>query len=713
MAQKRKRKLSKKPSTHKSSVKSDVKKSTSGVNINVNTKSNIGWRKIITIVICIALGLVLIYPLTHLGIAVAGSLSQLFGIAQQEIDIDAFDGANINSNGGLTKEQIADELSQDNCPTHSDMSDIIYIQDYNDFVCFYKSLTDTDGNKFYPNIVFVKTPDGLKFNGALNMIGSIYFDGAIWNTYIDHIQIYQDYSKVPEYYYNGFKDFLAENGTNLVLLDSNDISFCYGFVNNPWVSLNSIAMQREYKTKVQVLEQTQKYLMSNIINKYFMQFCNNKVDIIQDELTANADFNAFYDYVYRTACTKGYNCMVDVSRIACYPIAPADKTNYPKSDGTYYSVYKCNIMLMTYYNRISTSSKYDGNSSLSNGIATEQITLINEPVNPMFAVSLSLQPADAKWYDNSDIIHSLLISSPVSIMFYDAQNTLYRTTIFDADNCDGGIGRLDTGFNRGIYTYTISSDKLLFSATSGAISITSNSVCTFRYDYQDGLVSTTIKISPASNVDYTTVDFTQNPTKILLCSIDGLHSYTYLYDSIDKVASGITQYVMMGEYHVTILSDVLVFAINSATVTINNNSHNFAYQFAVQGGDVVIDKTISADVTIDYQVQGGIIGGGISGTTTPSANLQIDTTSVTALIDYMGNVISYTLDIDNTTVGTFNYTSGAISLNLNNVANTLTDNTHYTATMTFNNDDKSYSISFDWCYKLGYINVITITIIYE
>jgi len=100
---------------------------------------------------------------------ITGFFSNIFG--DKDIDVYAFDGADTNYNGGLSRREIDNQKSNVDCPKLPDIYDTLYIQDYNDFVCFYKETKNASGETIYPNIVFVKTEDGLKFNGALNIVG--------------------------------------------------------------------------------------------------------------------------------------------------------------------------------------------------------------------------------------------------------------------------------------------------------------------------------------------------------------------------------------------------------------------------------------------------------------------------------------------------------------------------------------------------------------
>ena len=209
----------------KRSTKRKTKTTSHAPSVNVNVKANNGRKRIITIAIILVVIVLFSFfafkPIHFLGSA----FQKWFGPDAELINVDAFDGVDVNANGGLTKEEIKQETSESACPVHSDMNDNLYLINYDDIVCFYKKLTDTDGNTYYPNIVFVKTADGLKYNGALNMIGNVVYSGWVWDMARD-VTIKQDMSKTPSYHYKGgWVEWAGNSATSLCLLDSSSTAF--------------------------------------------------------------------------------------------------------------------------------------------------------------------------------------------------------------------------------------------------------------------------------------------------------------------------------------------------------------------------------------------------------------------------------------------------------------------------------------------------------
>ena len=664
------------------------------VNVRVHAKQAPIWQTVLKIVLAVLLGITLMGLLLYPVRVFNDTINRIFGIGQQQIDIDAFADTETNTNGGLTREEIAEELANEACPTHSDVSDNIYILDYNDIVCFYKQLKDSDGNTFYPNIVFVKTTDGLKYNGALNMSAKVHYYGEWpWSMRKD-ITVKQDMYTVPSYtdqrrFSIGYKE------TNLALLDSSDISFCDSSCT-PIQVLTGLFDFGTDGNKKDVLSAVQKY-MATYIYPYFLKFCNNQVEIIQDRQSASGDFNAFYDYVYRTAYKHNGTCMVDISSIACYPL-PADKqTSYPKgTDGDYFSMYKCNISLVAYYNRTAKSTRYESNESVQKGIEADPITALDLEANPQYITNILLKQNDQHTALTGYQLHQLLVADPITIDIFKG-STKVKPIIFDADSTvSTGLIKSIIGFTKGVYTYQITSNHLIFENTSGAFSVVTNGSLEFAFDYAEGMVAVAVKIEPASGVDCSGVDFATYPTKVIFDSTVNTTRYTYNIDGADKVNTTLTQPIKAGTYTITILSDALEFAQTNYTVTVSNTNNNFTYQFAVKNNNVVIADNLAISVTpIRYALQSGdpYYEYGL-------LKLSMDATNVNTVKQCITGNVSVAVKVNGTNVITTACPNqyDTLSINLDNVAQSMTAGQAYTISLEFTGTNGTYNLTYNYTH---------------
>ena len=293
---------------------------------------------ILLIVLAIWLGVTAITGLKN----VRTFLAETFGIGAT--NINAFDGTNTNYNGGLTRTEIKKQKSLDSCPTHIDVNDTVYIQDYGGMVVFYKQIT-TDTKTIYPNIVFIKTDEGLKFDGALNMKAEAY---AGWFGIGASYKVWQQNEKIPSYDKDSY--FIFDNPVD---------NFCdqvgfSGFISRAIECFG----QREDR-----IRKAHEYVVKEIY-PYFLTFYENHVEIIQDKGTESGDFNFFYDYLYRSA--KAYDfgtnangealnkgtLAVDVSELTVYPLPNELQGKYPipnTNPTEYFGIYNCKVFLTCNY----------------------------------------------------------------------------------------------------------------------------------------------------------------------------------------------------------------------------------------------------------------------------------------------------------------------------------------------------------------------------
>ena len=81
----------------------------------------------------------------------------------------------LNTNGGFTFEQIKKAQEDDECPTYDDQLLKMKVTDFGDYVTF----SFQDG-KVYRNALFIRTNDGLIYDGTLNMTGDF---NNIWHLF--------------------------------------------------------------------------------------------------------------------------------------------------------------------------------------------------------------------------------------------------------------------------------------------------------------------------------------------------------------------------------------------------------------------------------------------------------------------------------------------------------------------------------------------------
>jgi len=526
------------------------------------------------------------------------------------INVDSGDGIFININGGMNKDDIDKQKQNDNTPTHEDVTESIYIQDYEDFVCFYKSTLDENGKTIYPNIVFVKSEDGLKYNGALNMSCVLKFNKMNSSKFSTNIS--QNFSKVPDY--SKYKDSFW-NGTtysNLILFDSSSDAFCKikkGFWNSIGGVLTDIFNERAVNDNLdKILYDAQQYITRNIVNKYFLTFDKGNVEIIQgftgnelidslytEEELALADFNAFYNYLYesRKFCIleKVPNSVdllqgkysVDVSDLVVYPLPEKEQNKYVIDETTnptsYAKLYKCNVYLHCNYIETGIKSEYD-------------FDVKDEPINPdidepsedkvLVPISFNLSHISIINYD----FETILKDNPVIINIYDYKNELFRSVRLDHNDLvlshDVVIGytliRESTALPLGKYSYEILSNELVFYSTSGVFEINSfgNHVMNLYFSFD-------AEITPKFTFNYPEEYLTKFPgseekesVQLKLTNtktnVEHIIKFSYSNNNIDYT-------IKSGKYYFefSYIDNQMGFDVKQGYITINKTNMQFVF----------------------------------------------------------------------------------------------------------------------------------------
>lgn len=618
-------------------------------------------------------------------------------------NVDANEGININYNGGLTASEIDNQKNNPNCPQKDDMYDGLNIIELDNIVCFYKEIEQKDGTIIYPNILFVKTDNGLVYNGATNM-------EAVYTMYVfgfSNFTVKQNYIEQPKLYYGSNLRWYTDAPSNIVLFDSGDCKFVK-FDGVPLITglIKSLDSNS-------IMSATCDYINKEIFNKYFLKFCNDNIEIIMDNTdkkSAYADLNGFYDFVYRSAISHDYGkddkgkaltkglCTVDVSKLTVYPIPDTEIKNYPMSDGNFFKVFNTQLYLNVKYEKIEKECP----------IKVEEKNL-DEPVKKKDEAIITTSTVNINFTPKKDTIDQKTIQTiakenPVTISFYKDGNFIKKIVATDSTfthtNCKTTIG-----LENGKYTYTIDSAQILFNSYSGSVTITNSSSMNFEYDYKNGYVLATIGIEPASSdVDLSSLDLANNPIKIVLNSQNG-DTIQFVFDNNSKIGLQ-TQLLKVGKYTLTILSEKAIFSTLSTEIEVTPQSRVFVYKFVL--------KHNSSDLNFSVNV---------AGTSGKTGTLKIYAVKETTQIlqnklkqqKYLVDLIIF--DKDGKTVAEFNHShNDAVSYCSSTFqANNLIANEKYYLQLTYRNSDSTIiytgaTIGFTYQLETAYTFTYTCTV---
>lgn len=491
-----------------------------------------------------------------------------------------------NTNGGFTFEQIQIAQDDNECPSYTDQIIDLKCYDYGSYVVF----GFNDGGT-YQNAVFYKSSDGLILDGIMNM----------------HAEM------------TGIKWFLAYDTNSFKWVDGRNKEPNYTVSQN-WLvwqkhdNLLSVSRQTPDFLVWQYTFRTNKddaynYALSNVatltgqnITSHFIKF--GDVELIGTGATGYIKINSFYNYLYEQIKGQSYNTnkLIDASSCLCVPIPTALQPNYPISpskqteyDGAeFYGVYRCNIAVDLNYVKGSTTL----NSTTKNEDYVDTLKKDDdykdqvevEEVQAVYSYAkLKLNFTDT---NNSDMSKIDLMMSPITISLTCQDVNLTKTVVIDSiDKLKNGVEVLVN--KDATWNYLIDSEALIFDNFRGSFTIRDDSsTITFPYYYLDNFTVASVGLNPIGTIDTSIIDLATNPVRIILSN--DKNTYQFVFSSNSDLNTYKSTLVEMGTYDYTILSEQLIFASVTGTLTINSTDKVMLFNYALGADDPL---TFDIDVT--------------------------------------------------------------------------------------------------------------------
>lgn len=542
-----------------------------------------------------------------------------------------------NTNGGFTFEQIQIAQDDNECPSYTDQIIDLKCYDYGSYVVF----GFNDGGT-YQNAVFYKSSDGLILDGIMNM----------------HAEM------------TGIKWFLAYDTNSFKWVDGRNKEPNYTISQN-WLvwqkhdNLLSVSRQTPDFLVWQYTFRTNKddaynYALSNVatltgqnITSHFIKF--GDVELIGTGATGYIKINSFYNYLYEQIKGQSYNTnkLIDASSCLCVPIPTALQPNYPISpskqteyDGAeFYGVYRCNIAVDLNYVKGSTTL----NSTTKNEDYVDTLKKDDdykdqvevEEVQAVYSYAkLKLNFTDT---NNSDMSKIDLMMSPITISLTCQDVNLTKTVVIDSiDKLKNGVEVLVN--KDATWNYLIDSEALIFDNFRGSFTIRDDSsTITFPYYYLDNFTVASVGLNPIGTIDTSIIDLATNPVRIILSN--DKNTYQFVFSSNSDLNTYKSTLVEMGTYDYTILSEQLIFASVTGTLTINSTDKVMLFNYALGADDPL---TFDIDVTTN-------------GTTNNRFSLYSETSNVTLIRETLSSAKVYIVtcviyDKDGKLMETFTHT---------------------------------------------------------
>ncbi len=491
-----------------------------------------------------------------------------------------------NTNGGFTFEQIQIAQDDNECPSYTDQIIDLKCYDYGSYVVF----GFNDGGT-YQNAVFYKSSDGLILDGIMNM----------------HAEM------------TGIKWFLAYDTNSFKWVDGRNKEPNYTVSQN-WIvwqkhdNLLSVSRQTPDFLVWQYTFRTNKddaysYALSNVatltgqnITSHFIKF--GDVELIGTGATGYTKINSFYNYLYEQIKGQSYNTnkLIDSSSCLCVPIPTALQPNYPISpskqpeyDGAeFYGVYRCNIAVDLNYVKgsttlNSTTKNEDYVDTLKKDDDYKDQVEVEEVQAGYSYAKLKLNFTDT---NNSDMSKIDLMMSPITISLTCQDVNLTKTVVVDSiDKLKNGVEVLVN--KDATWNYLIDSEALIFDNFRGSFTIRDDSsTITFPYYYLDNFTVASVGLNPIGTIDTSIIDLASNPVRIILSN--DKNTYQFVFSSNSDLNAYKSTLVEMGTYDYTILSEQLIFASVTGTLTINSTDKVMLFNYALGADDPL---TFDIDVT--------------------------------------------------------------------------------------------------------------------
>ena len=291
-------------------------------------------------------------------------------------------------NGGLDKDEIINQTSNLDCPTDDDFFSSLYLDDYGDYVVFYRVLRQADGSIIYPNALFAKTSKGLVYDGVLNVeykLMGTWWSGHDFDNPNNGFVAY--FNEKPSFEMPGH-----DTAAGGILGDMNHrgvghaLSISKSFISDMSQAFHfcfwSNSRQVISGSPVMELQDISLKYLAEHFSKYFMDF--DGVEIICDQTDKSKmmdDLNGFYTYLYNQGkstfeyednpldpsnlfnriqayqewLSTYHKKVVNVSNLMVKLIPEEERVNYPADSSlgfkdNVYSTYKCNKFIEIFYN---------------------------------------------------------------------------------------------------------------------------------------------------------------------------------------------------------------------------------------------------------------------------------------------------------------------------------------------------------------------------
>lgn len=493
-------------------------------------------------------------------------------------------------NGGLTPKEFEKQRKDENAPYAGDEIRDFTVRETEKYVIFSRAAMMNEST-IYPNISFVKTEKGLVWDGVWGIQADLPVNWFTGKRDFNNLKFKLDlmenkigYNKNLRPIWSWFANFwnVGQYHENIVTFSDFNTKFCPNFDNTFFLSF---IWRDDLNDRNRLFNATHEYLVKQILVPYFELLDNDvEFEMGNNDSETLSKLNACFTYLWNNSKTEDFTekeTIVDVSKYYGKIIPEEERSKYPIPEDKqeeygnkkYYSAYYCKIYADCYYSYHSDVKVDRDNNKIKDYVKDYGVDEVPENQTKEYS-QLKIKFANK---DNSDLIGLDLKESPVKF------NINGITLIFDnlKDLENGKSIVVDSG---SILAYTINSDGLVFDSYSGTLTANHSKVETyFKYSYMSGYVAVSVSMQPIMSVNPVNLDLSKEPYSVVFLSLSGIPSFSFVFDSNEKLNETITQYIPIGEYDVAFSghSQIRCYSDgNSANFNITPSNRKFIFRYS-------------------------------------------------------------------------------------------------------------------------------------
>lgn len=554
-----------------------------------------------TILILIAIALIAIFSfgiISTIAFKMPEVMAWMFpesSVVRDSLD-DNIPGA---ANGGLTIEEIEQFREIDTKPYADDVFRNFYIKELPNYVVVYREIVQPNGAKIYPNLLFVKQVRNgetvLIWDGAVGVKAKVPFKNwwdqlrGVHNFSAAKVELSLNlesgYNRNDPAWWQNIYGIAALFKLNLINTTENVVTFSdfkVHFAENFW-NTNAIAALAQKNTEEDKLYNfIRNYLIQNVMFPNFMHL-TDKLEGGTVELIHGSDNNpnapenlqilsSYVTHLWnqsKTSDKSDNNALVDLSNYFDTYINEDLQANYPMSEELTqqfgfenYRIYENTVYANTFYTYENTKISRDTNK-IKDNTAPFVIAPTPEVTKEYAMLEVKLNNTN-----NADLS---TYTGTVKIMI-DGRQLIFNKL--------SDIRAVGLEKNKEV-SYNIESNNLIFEAISGKITVQTNSVKLFNYEYYKGQTPVSVRLNNLSGLNTSQVNLSLNPVVIIFAGKNNEGTYQFIFNDNSKLNATINTMLKNGIYDYTILSDQLIFANTNGERTVNANSRNFIFNYGI------------------------------------------------------------------------------------------------------------------------------------